>query len=231
MRLVMTYLKRSLLVLVAVAACLGVSGILPAPLQFLSAASADDILKGGKWEFLTESKGVKVWKKDVPGLEFPGFRGRTTINASIERILEVMMDSSKHADWMYRCKESRILKEISDTEAVIYTRVDAPWPVWDRDAVMRTTMRYNADRTSLVMKFRHAKNPEKYKKTPEGVIRMPRLAGRYQLDQVGPNKTTILYEAVSDIGGSIPTWIANLGSRDLPAITLSRLRDRVYGKI
>ncbi len=167
----------------------------------------------------------------MPGLEFPGFRGRTTINASIERILAVMMDSTKHADWMYRCKESRILKEISDTEAVIYTRVDAPWPLWDRDAVMHTTMRYNANRTSVVIEFRHANNPEKYKRTPKGVIRMPRLVGRYQLDRVGPSKTRVLYEAVSDLGGSVPGWIANLGSREMPAITLSRLRDRVYGKI
>jgi len=132
---------------------------------------------------------------------------------------------------MYQCKESTVLSEISSSHAIIYTRVKAPWPVWDRDVVLDTVIKYNADETAVTMKFVDVKGAkaEKFRKTPNKVIRMPNLIGFYKLREISPGKTKILYQAESDIGGSIPTWLVNMASKDLPHITLAKLRERVTG--
>jgi hypothetical protein len=198
------------------------------PVSLTSDARATD---DSEWEHLSTDEGITVWTLEKPGEEFPGFRGQTIINASLKKVVDVMMDSSKHTEWMYQCKESSVIKELTPTHAIIYTRVKAPWPVWDRDVVLDTVIKYNADETAVTMKFVNvaAAKSEKYRKTPNKVIRMPSLEGFYKLREISPGKTKILYQAESDIGGSIPTWLVNIASKDLPHITLAKLRERVTG--
>ena len=68
---------------------------------------------GVKWEYLENDDGIDVWTQQVPGKELPGFRGQVIIEASLQHILDEMMDSKHHTDWMYRVKESVVLKELS----------------------------------------------------------------------------------------------------------------------
>src|SRR4051812_24076635 len=94
----------------------------------------------GHWELVQNSHGIKVWVLDIPGQDLPGFRGQATIDASIEDIVEVMLDVPHHTDWMWRVREAKQLsgREMSREEdhGLLYTRIHAPWPVWDRDVVL-----------------------------------------------------------------------------------------------
>lgn len=182
----------------------------------------------GKWEKLSQEDGITTWRLQVPGKDLPGFRGKVTIDATIQEIIDVMMKTEDHTKWMYKCKESRVLKELSETHAIIYNRVEAPWPVWDRDIVMDTTMKFNESRTAVTMRFKNLKGKEgaRWKAPIKRVVRMPRLVGFYKMVEKD-GRTRVTYEAESDIGGSIPKWLANLAAKDLPHITLERLRKRV----
>ena len=61
----------------------------------------------------------------------------------------------------------------------------------------------------------------------EGVVRIPRLAGHYILRYVTETLTEIEYQIDADPGGSLPSWLAELASRDLPYHTIRNLRNRV----
>ncbi len=182
----------------------------------------------GTWEHLSTEDGITVWRLTVPGQDLPGFRGQVVIDATIAEIVAVMTKSEDHTKWMYKCKESKVLRELSPSHAIIYNRVEAPWPVSDRDIVMDTTVTYNETRTAVTMLFKNLRGDaaSRYHKPVEGVVRMPRLVGFYKMWE-NNGKTKVLYEAESDIGGSIPLWLVNLASKDLPHITLDRLRRRV----
>lgn len=197
--------------------------------SLLSFATASSAFAGekGTWTFVTEEDAIRVWKLEIPGQDLPGFRGQTVIKGSIADIMKEMTDSAHHPDWMYRCKESRILKTYDETRSVVYNRTGAPWPVWDRDVVLEVSYQYNADRTQLIMSFHDVPNAKTA--TPDGVVRMPRLIGFYKMWQLGPKQTKIMYEVEADIGGSIPTFIAKQAAKDMPYLTLSRLRARVEG--
>ncbi len=181
--------------------------------------------RGLAWEYLEEDDGIDIWKAEVPGKDLPGFRGQVIINANMQHILDEMMDSKHHTDWMYRIKESKLLEEITPSDAIVYSRTSAPWPVWDRDVVLRVGYKYNADKTHLIMRFKNIDYQKR--KVPEDVIRMPYLSGFYKMWKIDENKTKVLYEVEADIGGSIPVWLSKKASKDLPYITLSALRERV----
>ena len=182
----------------------------------------------GNWEFVSAGDGITVWRLDVPGKDLPGFRGKVEIEASISQIMDVMLKSEDHTKWMYKCKESLVLEELTKTHVVAYNRVEAPWPIWDRDVVMDIKGTYNDADTQLTLNFKSVNGDAgaKYKAVVDGVIRMPSLVGFYEMSEKD-GRTTVVYEVESDIGGSIPTWLANLAAKDLPRITLKRLRARV----
>jgi len=198
-----------------------------APFSPLSRVLADGPVSesGVPWTYLDNDDGIDVWTQEVPGKELPGFRGQVIIEASMQHILDEMMDSKHHTDWMYRIKESVVLKELSKNDAIVYSRTSAPWPVWDRDVILKVGYNYNADKSHLIMRFKNIDSD--LRKVPEEVIRMPYLNGFYKMWKVGDNKTKVLYEVEADIGGSIPKWLSKKASKDLPYITLSALRDRV----
>ncbi len=180
---------------------------------------------GIKWQYLENDDGIDVWTQQIPGRELPGFRGQVIIEASMKHILDEMMDSKHHTDWMYRMKESTVLKELSSNDAIVYSRTSAPWPVWDRDVILKVGYNFNADKSHLIMRFKNIDS--ELRKVPAEVVRMPYLNGFYKMWKVDENKTKVLYEVEADIGGSIPKWLSKKASKDLPYITLSALRKRV----
>jgi hypothetical protein len=182
-----------------------------------------------QWQFVDADDGIRTWKLELPDQDLPGFRGQAMIEANAETILKVMLDHKSHTKWMYRCAESRVLEKLDEQRAILYNRTSAPWPVWDRDVVVLSTISKSDDGRSVDVKFSNVDS--QLKKVPEGVIRMPRLVGFYKLREKAPGRTEVTYQIESDIGGSIPGWLARRAAKELPFVTLSRLRDRVAGKL
>jgi hypothetical protein len=189
--------------------------------------SASSAIAGGEreWEFIDGDDGIHVWKREIAGQDMPGFRGQTHIEASIETIITVMLDHKRHTEWMYACEESAVLKRFSADHAIMYNRIGAPWPVWDRDVIADTLIERSSDGKQLKVTFQNVASD--LRKVPNKVIRLPKLQGFYKLWAVAPNRTKILYQVEADLGGSIPRWLAISGAKDLPHITLERLRERV----
>jgi hypothetical protein len=188
----------------------------------LPAVAAED---PEKWEFVDNDDGIHVWKHEKPGHDVPDFRGQTFINASIDQILNEMLDYKSHTQWMYACAESTLLKQVEPDHLIMYNRLDVPWPVWDRDVVADIAIERSPDKKYLKVAFRSISSD--LRKVPHKVVRLPKLIGFYKLWEVGPGKTKILYQVEAELGGSIPRWIAVRGARDLPHVTLLKLRERV----
>jgi hypothetical protein len=178
-----------------------------------------------RWEFVDSDEGVRTWKLEVPGRDLPGFRGQTMIDATPAQILQVMLDRESHTQWMYHCAESLLLKKIDEQQAILYNRTAAPWPVWDRDVIVLSKITKSDDGKKIDVTFQRIDSD--LKKLPDRVVRMPKLSGYYKLRAKDDGKTEVTYQIESDIGGSLPAWLAQRAAKALPYETLSRLRKRV----
>lgn len=183
---------------------------------------------GPRWELVEEDEGIKVWGLEIPDQDLPGFRGVTMVNATIDELLEVLLDIDKHVEWMWNSTQSRMLKQLSDTRAVIYNMINAPWPVKDRDMVLDSDYRFTPDHKALTIRFNQTdlvKVP-----VPRRVIRVPRLSGFYRFWSESPTRTNVLYQVEVDIGGNVPNFSAKRYARKLPYETLKALRERVEAR-
>ncbi len=168
-----------------------------------------------------EENGIKVEAEDAPGRVLPILTGTTTMAASPEQIAAWLRATHTHVDWMHNCKEARQLRRDGDL-SVGYTRIGSPWPVSDRDVVLRS-MRTELEGGGIHIEFRSTTEEEV--PIARGVIRMRRLVGSYDLRPV-EGGTRVVYTVDSDPGGSLPTWLVRRASKDLPYFTLKNLRER-----
>ncbi len=176
------------------------------------------------WRQITYEDGIRVSRKAVPGRDLPKFRGITTYNHSVFSILTVLDHVPSHTEWVHRCVDSRVIKNITDFSRIIYNRTDAPWPVADRDMVVKTQAKVNLDNRTVELSFRAVPGHVGKK---DGVVRIKRLLGSYLLEILGEEKTRVTYQIDTDPGGWLPNWLINMASKQLPLHTLGNLRSRL----
>lgn len=175
------------------------------------------------WELLADEEGIKVERRERPESPMPVFRGTGYVDVTWDEVLALLNDVEANDQWMYGCTESRILGSGAIGEFILYHRTGAPWPLWDRDVVIRTKlMRHpNGDFEVQLQSVEDARMPEL-----AGVVRMPRLVGSYRLSPEA-TRTRIAFEIDVEPGGSVPIWLVKMVSLNLPLRTLRNLRERV----
>lgn len=199
-----------------------VAALLLAPAFDTALATGD-----GDWEFIAEEDGIHTWRKDL-GERRAAFRGQTFMRATIDDALAPILDWRHHTEWMYGVKESTLLAQLNPTRVLVYIRVKGVWPVWDRDAISESELRWAPDRTHLAI-YGHSV-PSELRELPARVVRMPLLKGTMKMWQVEPRRVKVLYDIEADLGGRIPAWIARMATKEIPYRTLFDLRKRVQGE-
>lgn len=114
---------------------------------------------------------------------------------------------------------SRQVLSRTANEVVFYDRVKAPL-ISERDYAYK--MRWvSGDDQGCVLAW--AETPELAPKLPDGVVRMPKLSGTWTVTTSGPGTTQVTYQTYSDLGGSVPAWIARSGTRKAAVRDLKRV--------
>lgn len=89
------------------------------------------------WARSLEKQGVVIETRKVSGSDYKEFRATMIVNANLAKSLAVMQDFSGYKRWMKDCKESRRLAELSPSSGIVYSLQSAPWPIAEREAVVR----------------------------------------------------------------------------------------------
>ncbi len=185
-------------------------------------AFAEESVSG--WKTLFEEEGVLVSTRAEPGISLPSMRGQATLNADLFHVLAILLDDARSTEWAKGADETQVLRSIDPRTQLIYAHSRQPWPVKDRDLVMKRTVDVlkpgQAYRVHLVcMPSERAE--------VDNVIRVKRCETTFELTLVDGAHTRIDYRVHADPGGHIPTWMVRRASRSIPADTLRSLAKQV----
>ena len=178
-----------------------------------------------KWETITREQAILVSTRVEPGRQFPSFRGIGRVNGSVWEVLAILADADRHMEWMHQCNGSKLIKAIDDSNQIIYNRTDAPWPVKDRDVVLRSNYTVAKEGKDIWSRFKQTRDSSMG--PVDGVVRMPTLTGHYHLVSTSESQCLVEYRVNADPGGSLPDWVVTQTTKDLPLHTLINLRARV----
>jgi len=184
----------------------------------------------GPWVKVRDDAGIVVQRRTVPGSQVMEFRARGVVEAPVSAVYAVLQDHAHVKDWQYRSVASRVLEKLDDHSEIVYERSGAPWPVQDRDCVLRSTVTFDAAAHQVRLKWKTIDYP---KMPPvDGAVRMPSVSGHWHLTVVNDGGwTQVEYQVQADAGGMIPDWMANSGSKNVPFDTLQALRKQVARRV
>ena len=173
-----------------------------------------------QWVLNTNKDGIKVYTREVEGSKFKEYRGEVLVTTKLSALIAVLDDVDNQKNWFHDCIESRKLKNISRTEGINYFQQYAPWPVSNRDIIVKYSISQNLKTKVITIELTGLKNyiPEK-----EDIVRVPKLKGFWQFTPQGNGNIKIVYQAHSETGGSVPAYLANAASVDIPYYTLKNM--------
>ncbi len=174
------------------------------------------------WHFESDSDGITIYSHEhEKGLV--EIRARMFTTTTYSAFLSLLEDSDNIPNWIDNARHSRVLKQISATENIVYTQFSAPWPVINRDMV--TYSKYWIDELGLTLKIKDA--PESTYAEQSGYIRIHSVDASWTLHKLTNGTTLIEYKAFADPGGMLPNWLVNKLSKESARATFSKLREQL----
>lgn len=169
------------------------------------------------WKLATEKKGIKAYTREVEGSQFLEAKLITEFDANIETVLaEVITDFNSCAKWVKLCKNSKVLKKVSDTEVYAYSVLDFPFFMSDRDIVNHFVI--TKDPKTKVVTISANSAPDMYP-GQDGKVRMQSTV-TYTVKPLSENKVEFVWQVHSDPGGGISPGMVN---SQLPSQTIDDL--------
>lgn len=180
-------------------------------------ASADNY-----WKFESSHDGITIYSHEHPkGLV--EIRAQMFTPTTYSAFLTLLEDSDNIPNWIDNASHSRVIKQISAKENIVYTQFSAPWPAQDRDMV--TYSKYWVDDLGLTLKIRDA--PKTAFKEQNGYLRIHSVDATWTLHKLTNGNTLIEYKAFADPGGLLPNWLVNKLSKESARATFSKLREQL----
>ena len=121
----------------------------------------------------------------------------STLPFEINKISKMIEDKGNYYKIFDRVTESR---EVGDD--MVYIRIDMPFPISDRDYLVRYTV--NKDLEMASYKFQTVKEYD----FPvfDSSVRLENAAGEWYLEKIDASSTQVVYTWNGDLGGSFPSY-------------------------
>ncbi len=175
----------------------------------------------GSWEWVGNIDGVKTWRKEVKGKDTVAFKGEVFANVHIGKILKVFIDGKHRRHWVDRYDDHKTFKKQALLEDY-WISFDLPWPVSNRDYVLRSTGVANADDAVFICDIKSIKLDQ----APEHdcCVRAEAYGTYYKFEAFrGKQRTKLTVEVHTDPKGILPTWLVNSIQKKWPSKTLNGL--------
>jgi hypothetical protein len=206
------------LVAAGVQLCCALSFVSLAPPQVVRAEAGI-----GDWTFESRGRGITVSKRERSGDSLSAFRGDGVVRAHVLQVLAVILDVQEIERWAYGVSSARSLSHVDDRTELIYLYSNTPWPVRDRDMVVRRKVNVIKPGEEFAISFRCEPSAGHMR---QDVIRVRACESSFRVRKLDELSTAITYEMSLDPQGHVPEWASAWVARTAPVKTLLAIESR-----
>ncbi|WP_165313314.1 START domain-containing protein [Vibrio ziniensis] len=155
------------------------------------------------WKLAKSENGIRIHTREHQG-GLVEIRAQMFTPTTYQAFLVLLEDSDNLPNWLDKVSSSKVLKQLSTNENIVYTQFSAPWPARDRDMV--TYSKYEIDNGTFKLEIKDAADqyPEQ-----TGYVRIKAVQADWTLEKLTNGLTHIDYTAYADPGGYLPDWLTN----------------------
>lgn len=164
---------------------------------------------------------IKVWTyKDVnnPVLSY---KAETTFDVPIEKAVALVLDVKNSSKWVPNVVKAEVLsRDDKKGEFTLYMVLDFPFPLKDRDMVVKGKMSKDSNGTI------HIKNSaiQQGKATSTDYIRLKDYSGDWTFQKLGTNQVKVTTNGHANPEGAIPASVTNMLVEQQPYQMLQKMK-------
>jgi len=179
-----------------------------------------------QWNKCSNDNGLTTYWSKLEGSQVIAFRGEGIVNAPMEKVASIIIDTTRGAEWINSLVESKVIRPISNTEFIEYDHVGIPFPfdsvISDRDFVSDVTIRFDPKTQWMTVSYKPTTDPStpKLKKYARGIVDCEFKIARMSIQ----GQTYVEARVFTDPKGNIPKWLVNFFQQGWPQDTFEGLR-------
>ncbi len=179
------------------------------------------------WQQPSQADGILLYWSKVPDTDIVAFKGEGIVDAPMDKVATIIVDTTRGTEWIDGLVESKVLKSVSPTQFVEYDHQGVPFPfdqlISDRDFVSQVTIAPAPEVHGLTISYVATEDPSMppTKKYVRGEL-------RYCVFKLMPmtlvNQTYVVAEVDADPKGHLAPWLVNFFQEGWPHTTFQNLR-------
>lgn len=135
----------------------------------------------------------------------------TRIALPLHNVLGTIYDFPNMTRWIWKLRESRMLKQVSPTEFYIYWGLNSPYGVADRDVIVHAKAVQDPKTRSVVITTSAVPD---YMGPQPGYVRVQKLEMTFKMKVMDDGIVDVDLTGIIDPGGKIPVWASDMVQRD-----------------
>jgi len=173
-----------------------------------------------------DKDGIKVYTCKSDTSKFHSLKAEFVIeNTSIEEVKAFLFTVPNYLKWQYNVLEASMLKKISANEMIYRVVIDAPWPLSNREMIVKFS--------SVIQDDTHANFYITTIKSDfpmnEDLVRVPFSEASWTITKIN-NALHVTYKMNIDPGGYVPPMLVNIAMADGPHQSFRNLKKLIERK-
>lgn len=164
---------------------------------------------------------IKVWTYKDANNPVLSYKAETTFDVPIEKAVALVLDVNNTTKWVPNVAKAEVLsRDDKKGEFTLYMVLDFPFPLKDRDMVVKGKMSKDSAGTITI------KNTaiQQGKAVNADYIRLKDYAGDWTFQKLGPNQVKVTTNGHANPEGSIPASVTNMLVEQQPYQMLQKMK-------
>ncbi len=179
------------------------------------------------WKLVKNEDSIQVYSRKANNSKLRIIKVSTLVRTSLSSLVELIKDAPDNKKWVYLNKKAEILEEKNPFSWIMYSQTDAPWPISDRDVVVRGYL--SQDSITKIVSITAVALP-RYIPKKKDYVRIPFAISKWYFIPKKGGLVEAEYTLEVDVGGKIPRWLANMAATKGPFQTMRGLREEIKRK-
>jgi hypothetical protein len=173
------------------------------------------------WVLKKDVDSIKVYTGYTEDSDFKSIKAEFTVHASLSGFAAMVWNVERYIYWQYNTTDAKVLKVINDHELIYHAAIEAPWPVSDRDMVVK--MKMSQDTLTKALTISTIGIPS-YIPDVDSRVRVPMSKAQWVVTPVSKTTLRVVYIIHIDPGGAVPAWMVNMVCVEAPYESFLKMR-------
>ena len=173
---------------------------------------------GADWKLRRDRDSIQIYTSAVEGSRYDAVLSRSIVqDVRLSALVALLMDFAACPQWVDKCVESYVYKKISDTELLVYTHNNLPFPIKDRDVLSRVLWHQDPESFEVSMDSEATADILPREK---GIVRLLEASVSWRFSPLPNGSVEVTNQAHINPGSRLPGWIVNMLLVDTPYETM-----------